>query len=101
MSSGAASVPVLSTTDIAPRSHSGTRLLNLTIVLSYESVQPITVDYATSDSTADAGSDNVARSGTLSFAPGDTRKTVAITIYGDTQVEGHEVRIVVQKAENI
>ncbi len=34
----------------------------------------VTVDYATADGTANAGSDYVARSGTLSFAPGETAK---------------------------
>ena len=37
----------------------------------------MTVDYATSDGTATAGEDYMATSGTLSFAPGETSRTVA------------------------
>ena len=43
----------------------------------------VTVDYATADNTATAGSDYVAKSGTLTFAPGDSVKTVVV----DTTVQ--------------
>ncbi|WP_017170247.1 beta strand repeat-containing protein, partial [Xanthomonas phaseoli] len=42
------------------------------------------------DGTATAGSDYVARSGTLSFAPGVTAQGVAVTVNGDTAVEPNE-----------
>uniref|UniRef100_UPI001BFC8773 MBG domain-containing protein n=1 Tax=Echinicola shivajiensis TaxID=1035916 RepID=UPI001BFC8773 len=50
-----------------------------------------TVDYATSDGTAIAGSDYTAISGTLSFAAGETSKTIDVPVSGDTEVEGSEI----------
>ena len=45
---------------------------------------PVTVDYATADRTATAGSDYTARSDTLTFAPGQTVKTVTVPILPDS-----------------
>src|SRR5262249_14452300 len=45
---------------------------------------------ATADNTATAGSDYVATSGTLTFNPGDTSKTIAVVVNGDTVVERNE-----------
>ncbi|WP_225205540.1 beta strand repeat-containing protein [Novosphingobium huizhouense] len=70
--------------------NSGTRTLTFTVTLSSASVQTVTVNYATADGTATAGSDYVAASGTLTFAPGETTKTVAITVNGDLAVEANE-----------
>jgi hypothetical protein len=42
------------------------------------------VNYATADGTAKAGEDYTATSGTLTFAPGEIEKTVAVTIIYDT-----------------
>ena len=50
----------------------------------------VTVDYATSDGTATAGSDYTAASGTLSFAPGETEKTVSVPVLDDGHDEGSE-----------
>ncbi|SHO65144.1 Calx-beta domain-containing protein, partial [Algoriphagus zhangzhouensis] len=46
-----------------------------------------TVDYATSDGSAIAGSDYTAISGTLSFAVGETSKTIDLSVSGDEAVE--------------
>ena len=51
----------------------------------------VTVDYATSDGTATAGSDYAAAVGTLSWPAGDgTDKTFNIDIVSDTVIEGDE-----------
>jgi hypothetical protein len=51
---------------------------------------PVTVDYSTADGTAVAGQDYTATHGTLVFQPGETSKTVTISILNDTVVEGPE-----------
>ena len=54
----------------------------------------MTVDYATSDGTATAGSDYTDTHGTLTFAAGETSKTFTIPITDDTAVEGNESLVV-------
>ncbi len=49
-----------------------------------------TVDYRTSDGTATAGEDYTATSGTLSFAAGETSKTVSVPVLDDAHDEGSE-----------
>jgi Tol biopolymer transport system component len=53
-------------------------------------VGPITVDYATRDGSATAGSDYAAVSGTLSFPEGTYSQTITIPISADSLAEGHE-----------
>ena len=50
----------------------------------------VTVSYATSDWTAAAGEDYEAASGTLSFAAGETEKTVEVAVLEDAHDEGEE-----------
>ena len=49
----------------------------------------VTVNYGTSNKTAGEGDYGVT-SGSLTFAPGETSKTVAIVVKGDTKVENNE-----------
>jgi large repetitive protein len=69
---------------------SGTTALTFTVTLSNPTSQTVTVDYATADGIAEAGSDYTAASGTLTFAPGDTTRTVTLTVSGDRVQEGDE-----------
>ena len=50
----------------------------------------VTVDYATHDGTATAGQDYTAKSGTLTFAPGETTKTVSVPVLADTNVDEND-----------
>ncbi len=50
----------------------------------------VTVDYATEDGTATAGTDYTATSGTLTFAAGETSKTVSVPVIDDAVDEGRE-----------
>ncbi len=50
----------------------------------------MTVDYATSDGTADQGADYLAAAGSLSFAPGETAQTVAVALLDDGLTEPDE-----------
>jgi glucose/arabinose dehydrogenase len=50
----------------------------------------VSIDYRTIDATATAGIDYTAVSGRVTFAPGETSKTVDIPILNDTTIEGNE-----------
>src|SRR4029078_12303866 len=50
----------------------------------------VTVNYATSNGSATAGSDYTATSGTLTFGAGETSKTFTVPILNDTAVENPE-----------
>ncbi len=50
----------------------------------------VTVDYATANGTATAGSDYTARKGELTFAPGETEQTVSVAVLDDAHDEGEE-----------
>ena len=64
--------------------------LAFAVTLSRAPSGTVTVDYATSDGTATAGSDYTATSGTLSFAAGETEKTVSVPVLDDAHDEGSE-----------
>ncbi len=64
--------------------------LRFKVFLSRMLPVPVTVDYATSDGTAQAGQDYVAASGTLTFRPGETGKSVAVRVLKDGHDEGEE-----------
>jgi chitinase len=84
-------LPGLSVTSVTiVEGNAGTRSLWFTISLSEVSGRTVTVQYATADDTATAGSDYAARSGTLVFLPGWISQTFAVTVTGDSLVEGDE-----------
>lgn len=62
----------------------------ISVVLSRAAAFPITVNYATSNGTALAGSDYTAAFGTLTFAPGEISKTFAVTMTNDSIFETNE-----------
>jgi Calx-beta domain len=70
--------------------NAGTTTASLSVRLLAPSVAPVTVDFGTGDGTATAGSDYVGATGTLSFAPGETVKTVDVSVLGDTVFEADE-----------
>ncbi|MBK8040935.1 MAG: hypothetical protein IPK22_27945 [Verrucomicrobiaceae bacterium] len=84
-------VPSLSINDMSQtEGNSGTVNLNFTVTLTPASGKTVTVDYSTANNTATAGSDYTATSGTLTFTPGQTTKTVTIAVVGDTTSEPNE-----------
>ena len=70
--------------------NSGTQAANFTVTLSAASDQPVTVAYATAYGTATASSDYQAASDTLTFAPGETSKTISVPVNGDRLGEANE-----------
>lgn len=75
---------------------SGTTSFTFTVTLSAAATSPVSVDFSTADGTASAssgavgGADYSAASGTLTFNPGDTSKTVTVTVSGDAVNEADE-----------
>ena len=55
----------------------------------------VTVDWRTLDGSARAGEDYEAGSGTLTFHPGETAKTVGVTVLDDSHDEGREFLLLV------
>jgi len=67
----------------------------ITVTRSGGSQGAISVDYATSDETATAGSDYTAASGTLNWADGDAAdKTFTVNITDDSELESNETLFV-------
>ena len=88
--SQASSAPVaaVSVADASAQESSGS--IAFTVTLSAASGESVSVDWATSDGTAVAGTDYTAASGGLTFAPGETSKAVTVTILDDAHDEGTE-----------
>ena len=64
--------------------------VEFTVSLSAASAQQVTVQYATSDGTAESATDFTAASGTLTFAANETSKTVSVATAEDSDGEGNE-----------
>src|SRR5207249_2024128 len=77
--------PRISINDVAKREgKSGTTLFVFTVSLSAAYDQAVAVNFATADGTATtADHDYQAQSGTLTFAPGQTTKSITVVVYGD------------------
>lgn len=69
----------------------GARLVRLTVTLSKPaSVATVTVGYVTGDGSAVAPGDYTAKSGTLSFAPGQLSKAISVSVIADELAEGSD-----------
>src|SRR5207237_5393172 len=68
-----------------------TTLFTFTVTLSAAYDQPVTMSFKTTDGTAKTSdNDYVAKTGTLTFNPGETTKTITITVKGDSKKEADE-----------
>ena len=81
--------PALSVADARANEGAGASVA-FEVSLSSAAAGAVTVDYATADGTAEAGSDYTATSGTLTFAAGETAKTVSVPVLDDAVDEGEE-----------
>jgi hypothetical protein len=79
-----------------------TTTMTFNVTLSNPSDQTVTVDYATNDGTATtADGDYAAATGTVTFNPGQTAKTVDVTVNGDDTTEPDEsLTLVLSNASN-
>jgi hypothetical protein len=84
--------PRISISDVttAEGKNRATTLFTFTVTLSAAYDQAVTISYRTVNGTATSGSDYVAKSGTLTFAPGETTKTITIEVKGDSKREANE-----------
>jgi hypothetical protein len=84
-------VPPLAITDVSRlEGNSDTTAFVFTVRLSAPSNQTVSVNYATADGTATAGSDYQATSGTLTIPAGQTTGTIIVLVNGDTAAEANE-----------
>ena len=74
-----------------PEGNAGSTNFVFNVELSLPSTGPVTVSFSTRNGTAQAGSDYVATSGTLTFAPGEVTKQIVVQVNGDTTQEDIEV----------
>ena len=81
--------PTISVSDANVQEAEGA-VLEFSVTLSHLSSRTVTVAYATSDGSAQAGSDYTAASGALTFNAGDTSQTVQVTVLTDSEDEGQE-----------
>ena len=83
--------PALNINDVSlAEGNAGTTNFVFTVTLSPASGQPVTVDFATQNGSATAGSDYTATTGTLTFAAGDTSETITVPVTGDATFEPDE-----------
>jgi len=84
-------LPTLSIYDlVVPEPTNGTANAVFPVRLSAAHTQAVTVAYSTVNETATAGADYQAASGTVTFDPGETNKTITVTVLADTAPEGNE-----------
>jgi Calx-beta domain len=70
--------------------NAATKTVNVPVSLNTDAPFPVSVNFATKDGTAQAGSDYVATSGTLTFQPGFRFLSVPVQVKGDTVKELNE-----------
>lgn len=88
-------LPSLSINDVTVvEGNSGTTNAVFTVTLSAASGQTVSVNYATADGTAIQPADYTSASGTLTFTPGQTTRTITVPVAGETVPEANETYFV-------
>jgi uncharacterized repeat protein (TIGR01451 family) len=83
--------PSLSINDVTvTEGNSGSTNATFTVTLSSAAGNTVSVDFFTSNGTAAEPGDFTAVNGTLSFAPGQTTRTITVPVNGDTSPEPNE-----------
>ncbi|MCZ8324668.1 MAG: putative Ig domain-containing protein [Sphingomonadaceae bacterium] len=84
-------LPSLSINDVTVvEGNSGTVNAVFTVTLSAVSGQNVTVNYVTVDGTATQPADYTSTSGTLTFTPGQTTRTITVPVIGETVPEAND-----------
>ena len=81
----------------------GTKTATFVVTLGKPVSKTVTVDYTTVDGTATVeNNDYISTSGSLTFAPGETRKTITVAVNGDSEPEIDETfKVVLSNATNV
>jgi Calx-beta domain len=83
-SSAGSSLPRITVTDVqVAEPTGGSRAALFAVDLSAESASTVSVRFATRDGSAIAGLDYQPNTGTVTFAPGETTKTIAVNVRND------------------
>jgi hypothetical protein len=85
--------PRISISDVSKKEGNGkkTTLFVFTVTLSVAYDQPVIMSYSTVDGTAKtSGKDYIAKTGTITFNPGETTKTITIEVICDKTKESNE-----------
>lgn len=69
----------------------GVATANFVLRLHGSQTDPVSVDFATQNGTALSGTDYIGTNGTVTFAPGETAKTVSVSLLPDVPPEEDEV----------
>lgn len=70
------------------------------VTLSKASGKPVTVDFTTSDGTAQQPEDYNAASGTLTFVPGDTSESFTVTTKNDAEAGSEQFNVTLSNPSN-
>jgi hypothetical protein len=90
-----ASMPALRIGDVqVAEGNGGTTAATFTVSLSAASSQPVTVTFATANGSAVSGVDYASSSGTLTFNPGETQKTITVAVQADLLDEADETFVI-------
>jgi hypothetical protein len=73
-----------------PEGNAGTSPISFLLTLSAASAKSVSVQYATANGTATAPTDYASAAGTVTFAPGQKSKSVAVDVVGDLAIEQDE-----------
>ncbi|HEY7154254.1 MAG TPA: FG-GAP-like repeat-containing protein [Gemmataceae bacterium] len=87
---GQTTLPRITINDVSKAEGKGNTSFTFTVSLSAACDQPVTVSYRSVDGTAMGGSDYTSTSGAITFAPGQTTKTITIQVKGDNKPEPNE-----------
>ncbi len=80
----------------------GTTRLTFTLNLNAPTTRESSVRYATTGGRAQPGTDYLAASGRITFAPGETARTVSVTVIGDSLDEANEdIGLILTEADNV
>ena len=82
--------PSASISGVSAPEGNGSTTLSFPVTLSAATPLPVSISYASSNGTATAPADFTSATGTVTFAPGETSKTISVTVVGDTTYEPDE-----------